>query len=562
MDDELIYLGNIKRTILVVDDEEINREILGGILEDHYDVLYAADGDEALSVINEKGPLLSLVLLDLIMPTVDGFAVMEEMQNDIISRNIPVIVLTSEESAEIESLKKGAADFIKKPYDMPEKIIARVKRIIALFEDRMIIQSTERDELTNLLTKSYFYEYASLQDKFHPDRRMDAVVVNINHFHLFNELYGMHEGDRVLTTIAGAVKDFTEENDGIAGRSEGDIFYLYIPHRDSYEDLSEAIRLAVTRDFRIHNVQVRLGINDSIDDDMRIEMAFDRARMAGNTIRTDYSRIIAYYDDKMRKQRMFEERLIQDIADGIARNQFMVLFQPKFDIRGEKPKLVGAEALVRWDHPEFGLVSPSSFISLFEENGLIRLVDDHVWRAAAMQVKEWKDKYGVSIPVSVNVSRIDIQDDDIVDNLLEIVKDAGIDPSELHLEITESAYASDTRQLVEVVEQFRKHGFKIEMDDFGSGYSSLNMLTSLPIDVLKVDMRFISGVNDDVKNHRMMELIMDIAEFLDVPVVAEGVEEEEQFATLKDMGCEMIQGFYFSKPVSADDICSFMEDNV
>ena len=559
MDEELIYLGNIKRTILVVDDEEINREILGGILEDHYDVLYAADGDEALSVINEKGPLLSLVLLDLIMPTVDGFAVMEEMQNDIISRNIPVIVLTSEESAEIESLKKGAADFIKKPYDMPEKIIARVKRIIALFEDRMIIQSTERDELTNLLTKSYFYEYASLQDKFHPDRRMDAVVVNINHFQLFNELYGMHEGDRVLTTIAGAIKDFTEENDGIAGRSEGDIFYLYIPHRDSYEDLSEAIRLAVTRDFRIHNVQVRLGINDSIDDDMRIEMAFDRARMAGNTIRTDYSRTIAYYDDKMRKQRVFEERLIQDIADGIARNQFMVLFQPKFDIRGEKPKMVGAEALVRWDHPELGLVSPGSFISLFEENGLIRLVDDYVWRAAAMQIKEWKDKYGVSIPVSVNVSRIDIQDDGIVDNLLEIVKDAGIDPSELHLEITESAYASDTRQLVEVVEQFRKHGFKIEMDDFGAGYSSLNMLTSLPIDVLKVDMRFISGVNDDAKNHRMMELIMDIAEFLDVPVVAEGVEEEEQYATLKDMGCEMIQGYYFSKPVPADDICNFID---
>lgn len=558
MDEELIYLSNIKRTILVVDDEEINREILGGILEDHYDVLYAADGDEALSVINEKGPLLSLVLLDLIMPTVDGFAVMEEMQNDIVSRNIPVIVLTSEESAEIESLKKGAADFIKKPYDMPEKIIARVKRIIALFEDRMIIQSTERDELTNLLTKSYFYEYASLQDKFHPDRRMDAVVVNINHFQLFNELYGMHEGDRVLTTIAGAIKDFTEENDGIAGRSEGDIFYLYIPHRDSYEDLSEAIRLAVTRDFRIHNVQVRLGINDSIDDDMRIEMAFDRARMAGNTIRTDYSRTIAYYDDKMRKQRVFEERLIQDIADGIARNQFMVLFQPKFDIRGEKPKMVGAEALVRWDHPELGLVSPGSFISLFEENGLIRLVDDYVWRAAAMQIKEWKDKYGVSIPVSVNVSRIDIQDDGIVDNLLEIVKDAGIDPSELHLEITESAYASDTRQLVEVVEQFRKHGFKIEMDDFGAGYSSLNMLTSLPIDVLKVDMRFISGVNDDAKNHRMMELIMDIAEFLDVPVVAEGVEEEEQYATLKDMGCEMIQGYYFSKPVPADDICNFM----
>ncbi|MCR5097327.1 MAG: response regulator [Lachnospiraceae bacterium] len=383
MDDELIYLGNIKRTILVVDDEEVNREILGGILEDHYDVLYAKDGDEALQVINEKGPLLSLVLLDLIMPTMDGFAVMEEMQKDVIHRNIPIIVLTSEESAEIESLKKGAADLIKKPYDMPEKIIARVRRIIALFEDRMIIQSTEKDELTGLLTKSYFYEYASLQDKFYPGRKMDAVVVNINHFHLFNELYGMHEGDRVLITVAEAIRDYAETSDGIAGRCEGDVFFLYVTHRDSYEDLAEAIKNAVTHDFRIHNVQVRIGVNDSIEDDMRIEMAFERARMAGNTIRADYSRTIAYYDDKMRKQRMFEERLIQDIADGIARNQFIVLFQPKYDIREDEPRLVGAEALVRWNHPEFGLVAPDSFISLFEENGLIRLVDDFVWRTAA-----------------------------------------------------------------------------------------------------------------------------------------------------------------------------------
>ncbi len=559
MDQEFIYLGNIKRTVLVVDDEEINRDILGGILEDHYDVIYASNGAEAMDRINEKGPLLSLVLLDLLMPDMDGFAVMEEMQKDVILRNIPIIVLTSEESAEIESLKKGAADFIKKPYDMPEKIIARVKRIIALFEDRMIIQSTEKDELTGLLSKSFFYEYSSLQDKFYPGRRMDAVVVNINHFHLFNELYGMQEGDRVLRTIAEAIQSFVEKNDGIAGRSEGDTFYMYIGHRDSYEDFAEEIRQAIARDFRIHNVQVRIGINDSIDADMRIEMAFERAKMAGNTIRDDYSRTIAYYDDKMRKQRMFEERLIQDIADGIARNQFLVLFQPKYDIKGEKPRLVGAEALVRWDHPEFGLVSPGSFISLFEENGLIRLVDDYVWRAAATQIKKWKEDFGVSIPVSVNVSRIDIQDEGIVENLLEIVKEAGISTADLHLEITESAYASDTTHLVDVVEQFRRQGFKIEMDDFGSGYSSLNMLTSMPIDVLKVDMRFVRGIHEDEKNQRMMELIMEIAEFLDVSVVAEGVEEEQQYRIIKGMGCDIIQGFYFSKPVSADDFSKFLK---
>ncbi len=559
MDEELIYLSNIKRTILVVDDEEINREILGGILEDSYDVLYAADGNEAMAVIEDKGPLLSLVLLDLMMPVMDGFEVMDEMQKDIIHRNIPVIVLTSEESAEIESLKRGAADFIKKPYDMPEKILARVKRIIALFEDRMIIQSTERDELTGLLSKSYFYEYASLQSKFYPDRKMDAVVVNINHFHLFNELYGMNEGDRVLCTVAGAIKTYAERYDGIAGRGEGDIFYMYVTHRDDYEDFAAELKKAITGEYRVHNAQVRIGVNECIEQDVRIEMAFERANMAGNTIRDDFSRVIAYYDDKMRKQRMFEEKLIQDIADGIARSQFIVLFQPKYNIKNDKPVLAGAEALVRWDHPEFGMVSPGSFISLFEENGLIQLVDDYVWRAAAHQVRKWKDKYGVAVPVSVNVSRIDIQDEAIVDNILDIVKEAGIEPKDLHLEITESAYASDTHQLVDVVERFRDRGFMIEMDDFGAGYSSLNMLTSMPIDVLKVDMKFVRGVNEDEKNFRMMELIMEIADFLNVPVVAEGVEEEDQYSTLKDLGCEMIQGYYFSKPVSPDEFDKFFE---
>ena len=553
MDEELIYLSNIKRTVLVVDDEEINREILGGILEDSYDVLYAADGREAMEIIEERGPLLSLVLLDLMMPVMDGFAVMKEMQSDVIYRNIPIVVLTSEGEAEVKSLKQGAADFIKKPYDMPEKILARVKRIIALFEDRMIIQSTEHDELTGLLSKSYFYEYATLQSRFYPDRKTDAVVVNINHFHLYNELYGMQEGDRVLRTVANAIREYAEKYDGIAGRAEGDIFFMWLTHQDSYEEFVDSIKKAIVGDFRVHNIQFRVGVNNNVEDDQQLEMVFDRAKMACNTIRDDYSRTIAFYDDRMRKQRLFEEKLIQDIANGIARDQFVVAFQPKYNIKSDEPELVGAEALVRWNHPEFGMVTPERFISLFEENGLIQLVDDYVWRRAAFQVKKWKDEYGVTLPVSVNVSRIDIQDHDIVNNMMDIVREAGIDASELHLEITESAYATDTRNLIDTIEAFRDKGFKIEMDDFGSGYSSLNMLTSLPIDVLKVDMKFVHGVHENARNHRMMELIMEIAEFLDVPVTAEGVEEEEQYRILRDLGCEMIQGFYFSKPVTADE---------
>ncbi len=560
MGEELVYLSNIKRSVLVVDDEEINREILGGILEESYDVLYATNGEEALNIVEKKGPLLSLVLLDLMMPVMDGFAVMEKMQQDVVMRNIPIIVLTSEESAEIESLRKGAADFIKKPYDMPEKIMARVRRIIALFEDRMIIQSTEKDELTGLLSKSYFYEYASLQDKFNPERKMDAVTVNINHFHLYNELYGMSEGDLVLKRIADGLKSFAEKTGGIAGRSDADNFSLYVPHQESYEKLVEDISESIRKDSNIHNTSIRIGVNDLIDDeDARLEMAFDRARMAADSANGNTTSVITYYDAAMRKQRMFEERLIRDIADGIIKNQFKVFYQSKYDITGDAPKLAGAEALVRWEHPEFGMIYPGSFISVFEENGLIQLMDDYIWRQAAAQVKKWKDKYHMTIPISVNVSRIDIQDENIVSNMCDIVKEAGIDVKDLHLEITESAYTSDTDQLVEVVAQFREKGFVIEMDDFGSGYSSLNMLTTLPIDILKVDMRFMQSISQDKKSLRMMELVKEIADFLKVPVVAEGVEEKEQLDTLKELGCQMIQGYYFSKPLPVSEFESFIK---
>ena len=295
MGEQNIYLSNIKRSVLVVDDEFINREILGGILEDSYEVLYAEDGEKALQVIEEQGPLLSLVLLDLRMPNMDGFEVMKQMQQDVVFKNIPIIVLTSDESAEIESLKMGAADFIKKPYDMPEKIMARVKRIIALYEDRMIIQSTEKDELTGLLSKSYFFEYASLQDRFHPNRSMDALTVNVSHFHLYNELYGVQEGNEVLKIIAKEIEKFANAHEGIACRSEGDNFYLYVAHQAGYEGFVNDVIAAITGDTTVHNTQIRIGINSEVDKSESLEMSFERARMAGDSIRESQKEKIAFF---------------------------------------------------------------------------------------------------------------------------------------------------------------------------------------------------------------------------------------------------------------------------
>ncbi len=221
--------------------------------------------------------------------------------------------------------------------------------------------------------------------------------------------------------------------------------------------------------------------------------------------------------------------------------------------------LKSAEALIRWKHPENGMISPGDFVPLFEGNGLIQKLDNYVWEEAARQIRKWKEKYGRTIPVSVNVSRIDIYDPELESKLLKILENNDLTSEELLLEITESAYADNAKALADVVERLRNKGFKIEMDDFGSGYSSLNMLTTIAVDAIKIDMKFIRNMRRDDKSLRMVKLIVDIAKFLNVPTVAEGVEDEVQVEVLKKMGCDLIQGYYFSRPVPPEEFEKFME---
>ena len=552
------YIDDVKKTVLVVDDEYVNREMLGAILKEYYNIIYAENGEDALRLIRANEKILSCILLDLLMPVMDGFKVLDILNDDVRYRSIPVIVLTSEKQAEVESLRRGAADFITKPYDTPEVIIARVKRIIELSENRLVIQSTERDELTGLFTRSFFYEYANLMDRYHGDREMDAVSVNIDRFHLVNEIHGRDFGNKVLLSLSDAIKDYAHENEGIAARGDADDFYMYLNHQDSYAKLESRINEAMGSLDKSVYIKVRIGIYSCLADSQDMENRFGRSRLAANTLRGKFNQTIAYFDNELQHKVFYSERLIHDIHEGIARKQFEVFFQPKYDITDDKPHLKAAEALIRWRHPEFGMISPGDYISLFEENGLIQMLDQFVWHEVAAKIRYWRDKYGVTIPVSVNVSRIDIYDPEIEDKIDKLVDECGLNPEDLHLEITESAYSDNAEQLIQVVEDFRNKGYLIEMDDFGAGYSSLNMLANLPIDVLKLDMKFIQNIHTDGKALRMVQLIMDIANFLHVPVVAEGVEVEDQYRLLKRMGCQLIQGYYFSKPVPASEFEEFI----
>ncbi len=548
-----------KRKILVADDEMINRELLGAVLESEYDILFAKDGEEAFECIQTYRDTISLVLLDLLMPKMTGIEVLEKMRPDPVLRKIPVIVITSDQSAEIECLQLGAIDFIPKPYPQPGVILARVLRTIELSEDRDIIQYTERDALTGLYNKEYFYRYAIQYDHHHKEEEMDAIVIDVNHFHMINERFGKAYGDDVLKRIAEKVREIVRNSGGIVCRRENDTFLVYCPHREDYESILEKSSIGLAGDDKASNrVRLRIGIYSHVDKTIDMERRFDRAKVAADTIRNSYTNQIALYDNNLHEKELYAETLLEDFHEAIRTKQFKVFYQPKFDIRTKIPVLNSAEALVRWFHPSLGMISPGIFIPLFEENGLIRELDNYVWRQTAEQIKAWKEKFDFTVPVSVNVSRIDMYDPNLIDNLTGILKEYDLTPNELLLEITESAYTQDSAQIIQVVEHLRELGFRIEMDDFGTGYSSLNMISKLPIDALKLDMMFIRSAFSNVRDTRMIEVIIDIADYLSVPVIAEGVETEEQLNALKAMGCDIVQGYYFSKPVPSDEYEKFI----
>ena len=547
---EKFHSANGKRQVLVVDDELINRELMGIVLENDYEVLFAEDGRQAMDMVRENSETLSLVLLDLMMPIMSGKEVLRQIKADPATRQIPVIVLTADQKAEVEILNLGAADFIPKPYPEADVILARILRTIELSEDRQIIQSTERDHLTGLYNREFFYRYAEQFDHHHRTMPMDAIVVDINHFHMINERFGNAYGDEILRRIGEKLREMVGDSGGIVCRREADTFMVYCPHRNDYKAILDSATIGLAGDNSANNrVRLRMGVYAEVDKSMDIERRFDRAKMAADTVRNSFTKTIGLYDKTLHERELYAEQLIEEFPTAIREHQFKVFYQPKFDVRPKIPVLASAEALVRWIHPKLGMISPGVFIPLFEENGLIQALDNYVWRTAAQQIRDWKNRLGFAVPVSVNVSRIDMYDPHLVSTFQYILEDAGLEPHELLLEITESAYTQDSEQIIDVVNRLRTLGFSIEMDDFGTGYSSLNMISTLPIDALKLDMQFIRMAFSDRKDTRMLEVIIDIADYLSVPVIAEGVETEEQLQALKAMGCDIVQGYYFSRPV-------------
>ncbi|MDD5863682.1 MAG: EAL domain-containing protein [Firmicutes bacterium] len=547
------------KTILVVEDNAINREMLTDILSSQYTVLEAENGQEALEILEQSGEEIAIILLDVIMPVMDGYTFLDRIKQDAEWSLIPVIVMTqgSSENDEVTALAHGATDFVPKPY-RPQVILHRIASIISLRETAAMANQFMFDRLTGLYSKEYFLRKARELLRENPDTEYTIVCSNVENFKLYNDTFGVQAGDLLLQDIAASLRKRVGKH-GIYGRFNADRF-VSLQER-GWELVDRAVLMEEERQrsqSKSRNASLKWGIYEIQDRSIPVEQMCDRAMLAADSIKGFYNRRFAVYDDKLRSKLLREQAITDAMEDALEQGQFVVYLQPKYCL--DDGSLAGAEALVRWIHPQWGLMPPGEFIPLFENNGFITRLDRYVWEQACKLLRRWKTMGYPLFEVSVNVSRADIYQADLVDVLQEIVQKYGVDPALLHLEITESAYTENPSQIISTVDQLRSLGFIVEMDDFGSGYSSLNMLSQLKLDVLKLDMKFIQSEMSKPPERGILRFIVELARPMDLAVVAEGVETWEQMDRLRKIGCDYGQGYYFAKPMPSSDFENLLKE--
>ena len=547
-----------KHTILVVDDARHNRTALREILNDNYIVLEAENGQNALAVLEEKYQAVTVIILDLIMPDMSGLELLEIFHKDVRYQNIPVIAMLRDINDEIECkcLEYGAWDFMRKPYD-PTIVRFRVKNVIDRSQMRVddeLKYRAEYDVLTGILNKSkFFYNTRNMLNIFGTED-FAFIRIDIEKFQLINSFFGMDEGDNLLKYMADYLQNVEKEYRYITyGRIEADIFAVCFSY-DNEKEITDFVKKFTNQmekyplDF---DITPFFGIYLVKNRDLSINEMYDKANLASKNCKGNYIQNYFFYTKEMSEDIIKEQRIINNMKNALKNEEFVLYLQPKYEL--QRNSIAGAEVLVRWITADGRMISPGEFIPVFERNGFILKLDQYVWEKTCQLLAGWRDEGRKIFPVSVNISRVSLYNPKIVDVICGLTEKYNIPPEWLQLELTESAYTGNPKAIKEMMEQLQKKGFSILMDDFGSGYSSLNVLKDIVVDVLKMDMKFFAGDDREGRGENIMAAVIRMAKWLNMPVVAEGVERIEQVEFLRSIGCEYVQGYYFAKPMPVEE---------
>jgi len=548
--------GDNKQIILIVDDQKINREILKNILSREYDTREAANGQEALDILERDKGRINAVLLDVMMPVMDGYGFMNHIRGTK-HEGIPVIVLTGStgEEAESRALNMGAWDFISKPYQ-PAILISRLKNAIArsqLGAYEQIKHTAEHDLLTGLYNRTKFFENTQSLIEDHPETEFAMIRLDIDHFNLLNSFWGEKGGDMLLKYMGNSLERACDIFPFSAyGRIMADVFCVCVPNDsekiNSFIEQTKKEIMSYNVDFFI---KPTYGIYAVEERENSAESMYECASVASKACKGKYNVFIGYYDRSMHEAYFREQEIINDMQNALDEGQFKPFFQPKYSLKTNRA--CGAEALVRWIKPQKEIISPNVFIPIFERNGFIGKLDYYMWDAVCTLLRKWLDEGLDPAPVSVNISRANMYNPNIVSNLTSLVRAHNIPTKLLNLELTESAYMDNPEIMKRVIRELQEKGFVVMMDDFGSGYSSLNTLKDIPVDILKIDMKFLAGDDKTVRSERILSSIIRMAGWLSLPVIVEGVETSRQTDFLRSIGCGYVQGYYFARPMPVEE---------
>ena len=529
--------------------------MLSGIVSEMSDALYVFDPTGTCIWANEKGAAL---------------AELHENHYDEATTTLTEIFGDLSPASEAERIHRviGSGKEIRyytleenKVTDKDKKLTGTYLRIHDSTEEKLRIKqemyAATHDILTGIYTREYLYQRIAEMLNANPGTEYIIIYVDVKNFKVVNDIFGTDFGDEAIKGIADWIRNDLSDNARF-GRLAGDTFGVCMPKKEFRHDFLEDVlsKYTVKSEKAEYHLLIHCGIYIIDDISTDISVMFDRAHLSLSTITEEYHNHIAYYDNTIREKLVWNQHISTQLPEAIEKRQICPYLQAIADRSG---RIVGAEALVRWIHPEYGFLSPADFVPLFEKNGLIVDVDKYMWRCACEILAQWK-KEKRDLFISVNISPKDFYFTDVVSEIKGLVKEFDIEPSRLRIEITETAMMNDGDKRMSMLQVFRESGFIVEMDDFGSGYSSLNMLKDMPVDLLKIDMKFLGKSKDQSKANTIVKNIINLSMELGIATLTEGVETEEQFALLAEMGCGLFQGYYFAKPMPLTDFLKKLDE--